>query len=53
MVRAAAACFVVVAWLWYDTQDVEYNAPATPKSGKKIPPLGKGIKQPTADSKHM
>jgi hypothetical protein len=26
MVRAAAACFVVVAWLLYDTQVVQYNA---------------------------
>ncbi len=25
MVRAAAACFVVVVWLSYDTQDVEYE----------------------------
>ena len=31
MVRAAAACFVVVFWLSYDTQDVEYTAPTTPK----------------------
>ena len=34
MVRVAAAFFVVVAWLSYDTQDVEYNAPTTPKPGK-------------------
>jgi hypothetical protein len=31
MVRAAAACFVVVAWLSYDTQVVQYNAPTTPQ----------------------
>jgi hypothetical protein len=29
MVRAAAACFVVVAWLSYDTQVVKYKAPTT------------------------
>jgi hypothetical protein len=34
MVRAAAACFVIVVWLLYDTQDVEYNAPTTLKPGK-------------------
>ncbi len=34
MVRAAAACFVIVVWLSYDTQDVEYDAPTTPKPGK-------------------
>jgi hypothetical protein len=53
MVRAAAACFVVVVWLSYDTQDVEHNAPTTPKPGKQIPPPGKGIKQPTVNSNHM
>ena len=26
MVRAAAACFAVVFWLSYDTQDVDYTA---------------------------
>ena len=31
MVRAAAACFAVVFWLSYDTQDVEYTKPTTPK----------------------
>jgi hypothetical protein len=32
MVRAAAACFAVVFWLSYNTQDVvEYTAPTTPK----------------------
>ena len=31
MVRAAVECFAVVFWLWYDTQGVEYTAPATPK----------------------
>jgi hypothetical protein len=31
MVRAAAACFVVVAWLSYDTQVVQYNALTTPQ----------------------
>jgi hypothetical protein len=29
MVRAEAACFVVVAWLSYDTQVVKYNIPTT------------------------
>ncbi len=31
MVRATAACFVVVLWLLYDTKDVEYIALTTPK----------------------
>ena len=31
MVRAAVACFAVVFWLLYNTQDVEYTAPTTPK----------------------
>ena len=31
MVRAVAACFAVVFWLSYDTQDVEYTAPTTLK----------------------
>jgi hypothetical protein len=31
MVRTAAACFVVVAWLSYDTQVVQYNVPTTPQ----------------------
>ncbi len=31
MVRAAAACFAVVFWLSYNTQDVEYTAPTLPK----------------------
>ena len=38
MVRATAACFVVVLWLLYDTQDVEYDAPTTPKPSQLLPP---------------
>jgi hypothetical protein len=30
-----------------------FFTPTTPKPGKYIPPPGKGIKQPTVDSKHM
>ena len=37
MVGAAAACFVVVLWLSYDTQDVEYTAPTTPKPSETFP----------------
>jgi hypothetical protein len=37
MVRAAAACFVVVAWLSYDTQVVQYNASTTPQPCKTLP----------------
>jgi hypothetical protein len=37
MVRAAAACFVVVAWLSYDTQVVKYNAPTTPQLYETFP----------------
>jgi hypothetical protein len=37
MVRAAAACFVVVAWLLYDTQVVQYNAPTTPQHCETFP----------------
>ena len=31
MVRAALACFVVVLWVSYNTQDVEYTGLTTPK----------------------
>ncbi len=37
MVRAAAACFVVVAWLLNDTQVVKYNAPTTPQPCETFP----------------
>ena len=37
MVRAAAACFVVVAWLSYDTQVVKYIAPTTPQPCETFP----------------
>jgi hypothetical protein len=37
MVKAAAACFVVVAWLSYDTQDVKYNTPRTPQPCETSP----------------
>jgi hypothetical protein len=37
MVRAAAACFVVVVWLLYDTQVVQYNAPTAPKPCESFP----------------
>jgi hypothetical protein len=37
MVRAAAACFVVVVWLSYDTQVVQYNAPTTPQPCESFP----------------
>jgi hypothetical protein len=39
MVRAAAACFVVVAWLSYDTQFVQYNSPTTPQPHETFPQL--------------
>jgi hypothetical protein len=37
MVRVSAACFVVVAWLSYDTQVIKYNAPTTPQPGETFP----------------
>jgi hypothetical protein len=37
MVRAAAACFVVVAWLLNDTQVEKYNAPTTPQPCETFP----------------
>ncbi len=37
MVRAVAACFVVVAWLSYNTQVVKYNAPTTPQPWETFP----------------
>jgi hypothetical protein len=37
MVRAAAACFVVVAWQLYDTQVVTYNTPTTPQPCETFP----------------
>jgi hypothetical protein len=37
MVRAAAVCFVVVAWLMYDTQVVEYNAPTISQPCETFP----------------
>ncbi len=37
MVRAAAVCFVVVAWLSYDTHIVKYNAPTTPQPCETFP----------------
>jgi hypothetical protein len=37
MVRAVAACFVVVVWLLYDTQVVKYNAPTTPQLCETFP----------------
>ena len=37
MVRAAAACFVVVAWLLNDTQVEKYNAPTTPQPSETFP----------------
>jgi hypothetical protein len=37
MVRAAAACFVAVVWLSYDTQVVKYNAPTTPQPYETFP----------------
>jgi hypothetical protein len=36
-VRAAAACFVVVAWLSYDTQVVQYTSPTTPQLCETFP----------------
>ncbi len=45
MMRAAAACFVVVSWLSYDTQDVEYNAPTT------TTPLLSANSRPKAESR--
>ena len=35
--RAAAACFVVVVWLLYDTQVVKYNASTTPQPCETFP----------------
>jgi hypothetical protein len=37
MVRVAAACFVVVAWLSYGTQVVKYNAPTPPQPREMVP----------------
>jgi hypothetical protein len=37
MVRAAAACFVAVAWLSDDTQVVQYDAPTTPQPCETFP----------------
>jgi hypothetical protein len=39
MVRVAVACFVVVVWLSYDTQVVQYNALPTPQPCETFPPL--------------
>ena len=47
IVRAAAGCFVVVFWLSYDTQDVEYTTPTTPIPSpecKFSPHRGMGMK---------
>ena len=47
MVRAAVACFAVVFWLLYNTQDVEYTAPTTPKPLPRMQifsPLEMGMK---------
>jgi hypothetical protein len=47
MVRAAAACFVVVYWLSHDAQDVKYTAPTTPEPFPRMqifPPLVMGLK---------
>jgi hypothetical protein len=46
MVRAAAACFVVVLWLSYDTQVVQYNAPTTPQLCETFPQYIAMIKLP-------
>jgi hypothetical protein len=37
MVKVAAACFVVVAWLLHNTQVVEYNVPTTPQPCETFP----------------
>ena len=37
MVRAAAACFVVVAWLSHNKQVVNYNAPPTAQPCETFP----------------
>jgi hypothetical protein len=37
MVRATAACFVLVVWLLYDTQVVQYNSPTTPQPCETFP----------------
>jgi hypothetical protein len=37
MVRAAAACFMVVAWLSYNIQVVKYNAPTIPQPCETFP----------------
>ncbi len=39
MVRAVAACFVVVAWLSYNSQVVKYNTPTTPQLCETFPQL--------------
>ncbi len=44
MVRVAAACVVVVVWLFYDTQVVKYNAPTTPLPCETFPQLIATIK---------
>ncbi len=38
-VRAAVACLVVVVWLSYDTQVVQYNIPTTPQPYETFPQL--------------
>jgi hypothetical protein len=43
-----------VVWLSYDTQDVEYDAPTTPKHTQLSPPLEMGIKcHPMINTKDM
>jgi hypothetical protein len=52
MVKAAAACFVVVAWLSYDTQVVQYNAPTTPQPCETSPQIIAMIKWYPVLGKH-
>jgi hypothetical protein len=52
MVRVAAACFVVVVWLSYDTQVVKYNAPTTPQPCETFPPFISMIKWSPVLSEH-
>ncbi len=52
MVRTAAACFVVVAWLSYNAEVVKYNATTTPQPCKTFPRVILMIKRYPVLGKH-
>jgi hypothetical protein len=52
MVRVAAACFVVVARLSYNTQAAKYNAPTTPQPCETFPRFISMIKRYPVLSEH-